>query len=141
MYSSGKSSARTTRLRYSWPSACCNFSHSPADRPSEKAWVCEMFTAIVFGSRSAITFLSSAHWPSPHSSRLALGVAVDAIEAAVRPAPERQPLDAFLPALIVKDQNRAASRGEDCRRSERAEDGVFIVFATDHEPHRDVMFA
>ena len=68
MYSRGRFSARTNR-EVQGPRAASSFSRSPAERPSEKAWVCEMFTAMVEGFRSSTSLRRSAHCPSPHSSR------------------------------------------------------------------------
>src|SRR5438046_1872597 len=56
------------RVRYRSGSAACNCSHSPAESPSEKAWVEEMSTAMVCGSRSSITRRSRSHCAVPTSS-------------------------------------------------------------------------
>src|SRR3990172_4579421 len=67
--SMGSRSARTTRWSSSGPRASWSCSHSPTVRPSEKAWVWEMLSAIRWGFRSRTTRASRSHWALPHSSR------------------------------------------------------------------------
>src|SRR5207248_1293842 len=71
---------------------------------------------------------------------LYLGISIDAVQPAVRPAAKRETLHSLGPA-VVEDVNGPAARREHRWRNQRREYRIFVVLAAIDNPHIHAVLA